>query len=115
MQKRVGLARALVMEPELVLFDEPTAGLDPINGRLIDDLIIQLRDQYKVAAIVVTHEMDSAFAVATRMAFLHEGKILLEGSPGDFRKSDLPMVQEFLSSYTTRSTEDASKNHPDRK
>jgi phospholipid/cholesterol/gamma-HCH transport system ATP-binding protein len=100
MQKRVGLARALAMEPELILFDEPTAGLDPINSKHIDDLIIQLRDKQKVTAIVVTHEMDSAFAVATRMAFLHEGKIILEGTPKEFRHSDNPIVSEFLSSYS---------------
>jgi len=100
MQKRVGLARALAMEPELILFDEPTAGLDPINSKHIDDLIIQLRDKQKVTAIVVTHEMDSAFAVATRMAFLHEGKIILEGTPDEFRHSDNPIVSEFLSSFS---------------
>src|SRR5476651_969082 len=100
MQKRVGLARALAMEPELVLFDEPTAGLDPINGKHIDDLIIQLRDRQKVTAIVVTHEMESAFAVATRMAFLHEGKIILEGTPDEFRHTDNPIVSKFLSAYS---------------
>jgi phospholipid/cholesterol/gamma-HCH transport system ATP-binding protein len=100
MQKQVGLARALAMEPELVLFDEPTAGLDPINGKHIDDLIIQLRDKQKVTAIVVTHEMESAFAVATRMAFLHEGKIILEGTPKEFRQTDNPIVSKFLSAYS---------------
>jgi phospholipid/cholesterol/gamma-HCH transport system ATP-binding protein len=100
MQKRVGLARALALEPELVLFDEPSAGLDPINSKLIDDLIIQLREKQKVTSIVVTHEMDSAFAVATRMAFLQEGKIILEGTPKEFRHSDNPIVSKFLSSYS---------------
>ena len=100
MQKRVGLARALALEPELVLFDEPSAGLDSINSKLIDDLIIQLRDKQKVTSIVVTHEMDSAFAVATRMAFLQEGKIILEGTPKEFRHSDDPIVSKFLSSYS---------------
>jgi len=100
MQKRVGLARALAMEPELILFDEPTAGLDPINSKHIDNLIIQLRDKQKVTAIVVTHEMDSAFAVATRMAFLQDGKIILEGTPGEFRHSENPTVSKFLSSYS---------------
>ena len=99
MQKRVGLARALALEPELVLFDEPTAGLDPINGKHIDDLIIHLRDKQKVTAIVVTHEMESAFAVATRMAFLHEGKIILEGTPEKFRHTHNRIVSKFLSSY----------------
>lgn len=100
MQKRVGLARALALEPELVLFDEPSAGLDPINSQLINKLIIQLRDQQKVASIVVTHEMESAFAVATRMAFLHEGKMILIGTPAEFQASDNPPVRQFLSSYS---------------
>ena len=99
MQKRVGLARALVLDPLLVLFDEPTAGLDPIHSEAIDSLIIKLRDRQKVASIVVTHEMESAFAVATRMVFLHEGKIILEGTPEEFRESDIPIVRQFLSSY----------------
>jgi len=102
MQKRVGLARALALEPKLVLFDEPTAGLDPINSRLIDDLIIGLRDRQKITSVVVTHEMGSAFAVATRMAFLHEGKIILEGSPDDFRSSENPIVRDFLSDYSKK-------------
>jgi phospholipid/cholesterol/gamma-HCH transport system ATP-binding protein len=100
MEKRVGLARALALEPELVLFDEPSAGLDPINSKLIDDLIIQLREKQKVTSIVVTHEMDSAFAVATRMAFLDQGKIILEATPDKFRHSDNPIVGKFLSSYS---------------
>lgn len=99
MQKRAGLARALALDPELVLFDEPSAGLDPINSKLIDDLILRLRDEQKVTSIVVTHEMDSAFAVATQMAFLHEGKILLQGTPDDFRKSAEPAICDFLSAF----------------
>lgn len=102
MQKRVGLARALALNPELVLFDEPTAGLDPINTETIDELIIHLRDKHKVTSIIVTHEMESAFAVATRMAFLYEGKIILEGTPDEFRRSDIPIVAKFLSSYSKR-------------
>jgi phospholipid/cholesterol/gamma-HCH transport system ATP-binding protein len=100
MQKRAGLARALALDPELVLFDEPSAGLDPINNKLINDLIIGLRKKHKVASIVVTHEMESAFAVATRMAFLHEGKIILEGTPDEFRNSDNPVISDFLLSYS---------------
>lgn len=100
MQKRAGLARALALEPELVLFDEPSAGLDPINNKLINDLIIDLREKHKVTSIVVTHEMESAFAVATRMAFLHEGKIILEGTPDEFRDSDNPVISDFLQSYS---------------
>lgn len=100
MQKRVGLARALALDPELVLFDEPSAGLDPINSKLINDLIIDLREKQKVTSIVVTHEMESAFAIATRMAFLHEGKIILTGTPDEFRDSDNPVVSDFLQSYS---------------
>lgn len=100
MQKRVGLARALALDPELVLFDEPSAGLDPINSKLINDLIIDLREKQKVTSIVVTHEMESAFAIATRMAFLHEGKIILTGTPDEFRDSDNPVISDFLQSYS---------------
>lgn len=99
MQKRAGLARALALDPELVLFDEPSAGLDPINSKLIDELIINLRDNVGVTSIVVTHEMESAFALATQMAFLHEGRILLQGPPEEFRESDEPTVREFLESF----------------
>ncbi len=99
MQKRAGLARALALEPELVLFDEPSAGLDPINSKLIDELILKLRDEEKVTSIVVTHEMESAFTLATQMAFLHEGKILLQGTPEEFRNSKEPTISDFLSSY----------------
>ena len=100
MQKRVGLARALAMDPKLVLFDEPSAGLDPINSKLIDDLIIRLRTEQKVTSIVVTHEMDNAFAVATRMAFLDGGKIVFDGTPEEFRRSRLPIIISFLSSFS---------------
>jgi phospholipid/cholesterol/gamma-HCH transport system ATP-binding protein len=102
MQKRAGLARALALEPELVLFDEPSAGLDPINSKLIDELIIKLRDEEKVTSIVVTHEMESAFTLATRMAFLHEGKILLQGTPEEFRNSEDPTISDFLTSFKTK-------------
>ncbi len=104
MQKRAGLARALALEPELVLFDEPSAGLDPINSKLIDELILKLRDEEKVTSIVVTHEMESAFTLATQMAFLHEGKILLQGTPDEFRNSKDPTIHDFLSSFKVTDT-----------
>ena len=100
MEKRVGLARALALDPELVLFDEPSAGLDPINSKLIDDLIIKLRDHHNVTSIVVTHEMPSAFRVATKMAFLHEGKIILQGAPDAFRNSENPTISAFLTTFS---------------
>ncbi len=101
MKKRVGLARAMALEPTLILFDEPSSGLDPINSVLIDDLIVALREEHKVASIVVTHTMPSAFRIATSMAMLHDGKIVEEGSPADFRQSKNRFVHEFLSAYLT--------------
>jgi len=100
MQKRAGMARALAMEPELILFDEPTAGLDPINSDLINELMITLREKQKVTSIIVTHEMESAFALATRMAFMDQGKMILVGTPDEFRNSDLPLIREFLSPHS---------------
>jgi len=97
MRKRVGLARALVMEPELILFDEPTAGLDPVVSSVIDQLIIGLTERSKVTSIIVTHLMDSAFRLATRMAMLHEGKIIEEGTPARMKQSKNPVLVQFLS------------------
>jgi phospholipid/cholesterol/gamma-HCH transport system ATP-binding protein len=100
MKKRVSLARALVMEPELILFDEPSAGLDPVIATVIDELIISLTEQSKVTSIIVTHEMDSAFRIATRMAMLYQGKIIEEAEAEEFKKSQNPVVAQFLSGST---------------
>ncbi len=100
MRKRVGLARALVMEPELILFDEPTQGLDPVVSAVIDELIIGLTERSKVTSIIVTHLMDSAFRVATRMAMLHQGKIIAEGTPAEMKESRNPYLVQFLSGST---------------
>jgi phospholipid/cholesterol/gamma-HCH transport system ATP-binding protein len=100
MRKRVSIARALVMDPELILFDEPSAGLDPVISSVIDELIIRLTEQSKVTSIIVTHEMDSAFRIATRMAMLYQGKIIEEGSPEEFKQSKNPVVAQFLSGST---------------
>jgi phospholipid/cholesterol/gamma-HCH transport system ATP-binding protein len=97
MRKRIGLARALVMQPELILFDEPTAGLDPVISAVIDELIINLTERSKVTSIIVTHLMDSAFRIATRIAMLHRGKIIAEGTPAELRQSEEPLVIQFLS------------------
>jgi phospholipid/cholesterol/gamma-HCH transport system ATP-binding protein len=96
MKKRVGLARALVMNPELILFDEPSSGLDPVNSARIDNLIIGLTEKTKATSIVVTHELDSAFRIATKMAMLYEGKIIEENVPEEFKRSSNPVVSQFL-------------------
>ena len=100
MKKRVSLARALVLEPELILFDEPVAGLDPVMASVIDELIISLSEKSKVTCVIVTHEMDSAFRIATRMAMLYHGKIIEEGTPEEMKKSRNPVVSQFLTGST---------------
>jgi phospholipid/cholesterol/gamma-HCH transport system ATP-binding protein len=111
MRKRVGLARALVMEPELILFDEPTQGLDPVIGALIDELIIDLTERTKATSIVVTHLMDSAFHVATRLAMLHKGKIIEQAAPEQFKRSTNPVVVQFLKGTTKGPILERSKYH----
>lgn len=96
MKKRVSLARAISMDPEIILYDEPTTGLDPITAREINLLIAKLHDRLKVTSIVVTHDMESAFLTGTRMAMLHDGRIIAEGTPEEFRRSTEPTVRQFL-------------------
>jgi phospholipid/cholesterol/gamma-HCH transport system ATP-binding protein len=100
MKKRVSLARALVLEPELILFDEPVAGLDPVMASVIDELVINLSEKSKVTCVIVTHEMDSAFRIATRMAMLYHGKIIEEGTPDEMKRSRNPVVSQFLTGST---------------
>jgi phospholipid/cholesterol/gamma-HCH transport system ATP-binding protein len=100
MKKRVSLARSLVMEPELILFDEPVAGLDPVIASVIDELIISLTEKSHVTSVIVTHEMDSAFRIGTRMAMLYQGKIIEDGPPEQFKQSNNPVVAQFLSGST---------------
>jgi phospholipid/cholesterol/gamma-HCH transport system ATP-binding protein len=96
MQKRVGLARALALEPDILLLDEPTAGLDPISSGEIDDLVLRLQAEHHMASMVVTHDLHSAKTIANRLALLSEGDVVIEGSFEDLQKSDIKFVQEFL-------------------
>jgi phospholipid/cholesterol/gamma-HCH transport system ATP-binding protein len=110
MRKRISLARALVMEPELILFDEPSAGLDPVISSVIDELIIGLTEKSRVTSIIVTHEMDSAFRIATKMAMLYKGTIIEVGEPQQLRESANPVVAQFLSGSTEGPILEGSKD-----
>ncbi len=96
MKKRVGLARAIIHDPQFLLYDEPTTGLDPIMSDIINDLIIKIRQELKNTAIVVTHDMTSVYKIADRIAMLHKGKIIFIGSSDELRKSENPLVQQFI-------------------
>ena len=96
MQKRVGLARALALEPEILLLDEPTAGLDPISSGEIDDLILKLQRERRMASIVVTHDLHSARTIANRLALLDQGNVVIEGRYEDLDQSKIEFVKEFL-------------------
>lgn len=96
MKKRVGLARAIVYEPAIVLYDEPTTGLDPIVSDSIDRLIIRVRDRLKVTTIVVTHDMRSARRVGQKILMLHDKKIYASGTPEEFFSSSDPVVRQFV-------------------
>jgi len=96
MQKRVGLARALALEPDILLLDEPTAGLDPISSGEIDDLVLKLQAEHHMASIVVTHDLHSAKTIADRLALLNEGNVVIEGSFEELQRSDIGFVREFL-------------------
>jgi len=96
MQKRVGLARALALDPEILLLDEPTAGLDPISSGEINELILKLQRERQMASIVVTHDLHSARTIADRLALLNEGKVVIEGTFDDLQQSNIAFVKEFL-------------------
>jgi len=96
MRKRVSLARVLCMEPEIILYGEPTTGVDPVTADALNNLIIELRDKLKVTSIVVTHDMSAAFKVADSIAMLYSGTIIADGRVEEIRQCDHPVVQQFI-------------------
>jgi phospholipid/cholesterol/gamma-HCH transport system ATP-binding protein len=96
MKKRVGLARAIAANPEILLYDEPTTGLDPIMADAINDLIIEMKRQLKVTSIAITHDMQSAYKIGDRIAMLYEGVIIGTGTPDEIRNTSNPVVRQFI-------------------
>ncbi len=101
MKKRVGLARAIAYEPEIMLYDEPSTGIDPIRADSINDLINQLKRDLGVTSVVITHDMKSTFKVADRIAMLHEGRIIETGTPAEMEMSGNPVVRQFIRGEAT--------------
>lgn len=97
MKKRVGLARAIAYQPEIMLYDEPSTGIDPIRADAINDLIIHLKKTMNVTSIVITHDMVSCFKVADRVAMLYDGKIIEVGTPAEIQATENPVVRQFIS------------------
>jgi len=97
MRKRVALARAISYNPEIILYDEPSSGLDPVTSAMIDKLILKLRDELGVTSIVVTHDLESAFSIADRIAMIHKGVIYAIGTPEEIKNHPDPVVQQFIS------------------
>jgi phospholipid/cholesterol/gamma-HCH transport system ATP-binding protein len=96
MKKRVGLARAIAQEPEIILYDEPTTGLDPIMADVINNLIIEMREKLAVTSLSITHDMVSAYKIADRIAMLYDGKIIEVGTPEEIKHSKNPVVGQFI-------------------
>ena len=96
MRKRVGIARALAINPRVLLYDEPTTGLDPITAYTIDSLIVSLRNELKVTSLVVSHDVSSVYRVADRIAFLHDGRLIFNGTPDQFSKTKEESIQELV-------------------
>lgn len=101
MRKRVGMARALALRPKVLLYDEPTTGLDPVTTYAIDQLIVEIRDRYQVAALVVSHDVTSVFRTADNVAFLHQGGLLFRGEVAAFRSSELGPIADLVQKSRT--------------
>jgi phospholipid/cholesterol/gamma-HCH transport system ATP-binding protein len=102
MRKRVGLARAIVREPKIVLYDEPTTGLDPLTTESVDEMIIHARERLSVTSVVISHDIGSAFHIADRIAVINEGRIVAEGTPQEVRRTKEPFTQHFLATWFGR-------------
>jgi len=109
MRKRAALARALALDPEILFFDEPSAGLDPVTAAGLDELLLKLKDAFHVTLVVVTHELQSAFAIADRLALMHDGRFLIVDTPEMVRKCDNPVVRRFLDRQPSESMDGAAK------
>jgi len=96
MRKRVGVARALIMKPEVLFFDEPTTGLDPVLAETINDLVVRVNRELHITCLMITHDIPAAFRISGRIAFLDQGYIIADGIPGDVAKSDHPIVRDFI-------------------
>ena len=96
MKKRVGLARAIAHEPEILLYDEPTTGLDPITADAINDLIVEMRERLSVTSVAITHDMNSAYKIADSISMLYEGKIIQSGSSYEIKNTENPVVRQFI-------------------
>jgi len=96
MRKRVGLARAIAVDPQIILYDEPTSGLDPVTSEAINDLILDMQRKLKVTSVVVTHDMHSAYKVANRIAMIYDGRIIGSGTPKEIEESRDPFIRQFV-------------------
>jgi phospholipid/cholesterol/gamma-HCH transport system ATP-binding protein len=96
MRKRVGVARALIMEPEVLFFDEPTTGLDPVLAETINNLVVRVNRELRITCLIITHDIPAAFRIAGKIAFLDQGYIIADGVPEEVAKSDHPMVKDFI-------------------
>ncbi len=112
MRKRAALARAIILKPEIMLYDEPTAGLDPVSARKIDALIADMQVKTGITSVVVTHDLQSALSIGTRIAMLFEGHVVELSTPADFVKSQVAEVREFLDSQYITRRGDWEKNTP---